>query len=532
MLKKKNIHYFLTTNDLNKMKNYNKLFILSIIISSVFALSCNKEITEIGSDWTELIPNQLDTNAGNWKPIILTAATDVQIPVPAATNSAEYQSELQKVKTIVAVLTADQKAAIQYWSAGGTLRWNQIMRGLVAKYNLAPQEKPDGTYPVPDQTNPFAYPTFPFANPPYAARAYAYVAVGQYDALVAAYKLKSQYKRSTPYKLDATIQPLIAKSEVYAYPSEDAALATVSAELLKFLFPTEVDFLNQKANEHRWYKHWAGAATESDILAGDSVGRVVVSKVLGKAKTDNMKNALGTQAKWDSLAQNRIALNEMPWKSLETPVRPPMLPFYGNVRTWLVSDLAAIRPAAPPSTSSESIKTQLAEVKNFTENPSRENVAIVHFWADGTGTHTPPGHWNALATDLIKKNNMSEVRTARNLALLNMSLMDAAVSCWNTKSYYYYPRPSQLDPTIKTLTGLPNFPAYTSGHSTFSGAAATILGHIFPTEKADLNAKAEEASLSRLYGGIHYRMDCEAGIKTGQQIGAAAIARAKTDGAE
>ena len=406
------------------------------------------------------------------------------------------------------------------------------MRGLVAKHNVPPQDKADGTYPAPDQTNPFAYPTFPFANPPYAARAYAYVTVGQYDALVAAFKLKSQYKRATPYKNDATIQPLVTKSEVYAYPSEDAALATVSVELLKFLFPTEIAFLNEKANEHRWYKHWAGAATESDILAGDSVGRAVVSKVLGKARTDNMRNALGNQAKWDSLAQNRIALNETPWKSMELPARPPMLPFYGNVRTWLVADLAAIRPPAPPSTSSESVKTQLAELKGYTENPDRAKVATVHFWADGVGTHAPPGHWNALAEDLIKKANMSEVRTARNLALLNMSMMDAAVSCWNTKTYYFYPRPSQLDPTIKTLTGLPNFPAYTSGHSTFSGAAATILGHIFPAHKAHLTEQAEEASLSRMYGGIHYRMDCVEGIKTGNLIGAAAIARARTDGAE
>ena len=84
------------------MKNYNKLFILSIIISSVIAISCNKEITEMGSDWTEFVPSQLDTNAGNWKTITLTAATDIQIPAPAATNSTAYQTELQTVKTKVA----------------------------------------------------------------------------------------------------------------------------------------------------------------------------------------------------------------------------------------------------------------------------------------------------------------------------------------------------------------------------------------------------------------------------------------------
>ena len=94
------------------------------------------------------------------------------------------------------------------------------------------------------------------------------------------------------------------------------------------------------------------------------------------------------------------------------------------------------------------------------------------------------------------------------------------------------PRPSQLDPSIKTLTGLPNFPAYTSGHSTFSGAAATVLGYLYPTEKAELDAKAKDASLSRLYGGIHYRMDCDAGLKCGNAIGGLAIDKAKLDGAE
>ena len=234
---------------------------------------------------------------------------------------------------------------------------------------------------------------------------------------------------------------------------------------------------------------------------------------------------------WDSLAQRQTALGNEPWRSMELPARPPMLPFYGNVKRWLLTDLASARPVAPPPTSSADLKNQLAEVKSFTQNPTRENVAIVSFWADGTGTHTPPGHWNAFACDLIKKSNMSEVRTARNLALLNMSLMDAAISCWDTKSYYYYPRPSQLDNSIKTLTGLPNFPSYTSGHSTFSGAAATILGYIFPSEQADLNAKAEQASSSRLYGGIHYRMDCEAGLKAGQKIGNLAVDRARGDGA-
>jgi membrane-associated phospholipid phosphatase len=85
---------------------------------------------------------------------------------------------------------------------------------------------------------------------------------------------------------------------------------------------------------------------------------------------------------------------------------------------------------------------------------------------------------------------------------------------------------------IKTLTGLPNFPSYISGHSTFSAAAATILGHIIPERADAYNAMAQEAALSRLYAGIHYRSDCDTGLVTGSKVGAYAVQRAMADGAE
>jgi hypothetical protein len=159
-------------------------------------------------------------------------------------------------------------------------------------------------------------------------------------------------------------------------------------------------------------------------------------------------------------------------------------------------------------------------------------IRIVHFWADGVGTSTPPGHWNAIAAKDFVDRNFSEVRWARNLALLNMSMMDAAIVCWDTKMKYFNPRPSQLDPRIKTVTGLPNFPSYISGHSTFSGAAATILGHIIPERATQYAAMAQEASISRMYGAIHYRSDCETGLVVGKNIANYAVERAKTDGAE
>jgi len=110
--------------------------------------------------------------------------------------------------------------------------------------------------------------------------------------------------------------------------------------------------------------------------------------------------------------------------------------------------------------------------------------------------------------------------------------MDAGIVCWNTKYFYYNPRPTQMNTAIKTLTGIPNFPSYISGHSTFSGAAATILGYIIPEKASTYTDMANEASMSRLVGGIHYRIDCSTGLTVGNNVGAYAILRAKSDGAD
>jgi hypothetical protein len=143
-----------------------------------------------------------------------------------------------------------------------------------------------------------------------------------------------------------------------------------------------------------------------------------------------------------------------------------------------------------------------------------------------------PGHWNAIAAEDFIKQNYSEVRWARNLALLNMAEMDAAIVCWDTKYYYFNPRPTQMMPDIKTLTGVPNFPSYISGHSTFSAAAAAILGHILPARAADYQSMSDEAAMSRFISGIHTMMDCDSGHAAGNRVGNYAILRAESDGAE
>lgn len=496
-------------------------------------ISCSKSIENRTDHTPALQPAKTDLDAGIWKPILLTAPNEIAVPSPIGTGTPDYIAQINEIKTWQQDLSNDEKRIVKYWSAGAVLRWNEILRELVAKHNLPPYQNADGTYPFPNANNPLAYPQFPFSNPPYAARAYAYVSAAQYDALVAAHHYKKLYNRPAPYTVDPSINVLIPKSDLPSYPSEDAVVAGAAVEMLKLLFPGDQDYIQLKAEEHKKSRLIAGANVRSDIEAGEALGKAVAQKFVTRARGDRAGAAAGNQSIWSQLETDILAKGETPWKSLEIPKRPPMLPLFGKVKPFLFDSLTviALRPPPPPPVTSIKMRAETEEVKRYITNPKRENIAIVHFWADGAGTYTPPGHWNAIAADDFITKNMSEVRWARNMALLNMALMDAAIVCWDTKYFYYNPRPTQLDPSIKTLTGIPNFPSYISGHSTFSGAAATILSHIIPERATAYDAMASDASFSRLAGGIHYRSDCEMGLVVGKNVGNYAVSRAQTDGA-
>jgi hypothetical protein len=504
------------------------------ILFLAFTFSCSDDITERNEDFTALNPTNPDELAGTWKPFLLTTPDEFALDAPIATNTPAFTREINEIKSYQASLTDEQKSIIKYWSAGGVLRWNEIMRTLVARHNRPPYQNEDGTYPAPSGANPFANPQFPFSNPPYAARAYAYVSAAQYDALIAAWHYKKLYNRAAPFTVDADLQVLIPKSTLPSYPSEDGVLAGVTVELLKLLFPTEIAYINEKAEEEKLYRIISGANVRSDVEAGITLGRKIAAKFIARAAGDGAGSAIGTPEIWAQLEAQTIAKGETPWISLDSPKRPPMLPLFGKVKSFLMSPemVVASRPVAPPSTNSPEFAKELAEIKAYSQNNSKKNMQIVTFWADGVGTYTPPGHWNAIAAEAFVAENYSEVRWARNMALLNITMMDAAISCWDAKYFYFNPRPSQMDTSIKTTTGVPNFPAYVSGHSTFSGAAATVLSHILPSKAQSFDALAKEASDSRMFGAIHYRSDCEKGLELGQKVGAFAIARATTDGAE
>lgn len=507
--------------------------VLAIALSGAAALfGCDNSITS-SEGLPPLQAASLDSGAGSWGMIFLSGPTQFAVAAPAAETSAAYRAELANIKSAQANLTDAQRRSIEYWSGGGVLRWNQILRELVARFNLPPAPRADGTYPVPDPENPFADPQFPFANPPYAARAYSYVTVAQYEALKTAWYWKYQYRRPSPARVDNGIAALMPVSDLPAYPSEDAVLSGVTVEMLKVLFPAAVALITQRAGEQRNAALWSGKASASDIAAGLALGKAVAAVFVARAGADGMRTAGGTPAQWQGFADSAVARGEVPWISQESPPRPPMLPNFGLVQAWLMTpaEVATERPPAPPSTSSAEMQQEVAEVRGTVEHLTREQLTIAYKWNDGAGTYAPPGHWNDIAAEYIRDAQLSEVRAARSFALLNMAMHDAAVGCWGVKFLYFNPRPGQLDPSIRTVIGLPNFPAYPSGHSTFSASAAVVLSYLLPEAAPAFDAMKDEASISRIYGGIHYRSDIERGKEHGARIGGYAVRFAQQDGA-
>jgi len=292
----------------------------------------------------------------------------------------------------------------------------------------------------------------------------------------------------------------------------------------------------------------AGAAKQRGI----EVGRAVATALLAMRANDGA-DAISDYSPGDLPGQ---------WNRTSPAFLPPLLPHWGNVEPMVVEDITAYRPTPPPSLDSLEYAEAVDEVMQLgrlnSDVRTAEQTEIALFWLDGGGTATPPGHWNRIAVTASLASGDTMLQRARTLALLNLAMADAGISSWDAKYHYDFWRPidairradedgnsaTDADNLWLPLVSTPPFPAYTSGHSSFSGAAATILTAIYGhnlqfasssdshsglTQKplattttrqfADFWSAAREASNSRIYGGIHYQFDCSAGLESGEAIG-------------
>jgi hypothetical protein len=223
----------------------------------------------------------------------------------------------------------------------------------------------------------------------------------------------------------------------------------------------------------------------------------------------------------------------------------PLLPKWGENRTFALTNAKDCKLAAPPEYSSEKTSAfykEALEVYDTTRALTPEQKAIARFWSDDPMlSPTPPGHWISILLQLTEKNSSLE-KFAEGYARLGIALADSFIACWDTKFEYKVLRPltyiqRNIDPKWTPLLNTPPFPEYPSGHSTQSGAAAAVLtammgenyaftdnthgpDGIKPRAYKSFWAAANEAGISRLYGGIHYRTAVERGLEQGKCVGA------------
>ena len=293
-----------------------------------------------------------------------------------------------------------------------------------------------------------------------------------------------------------------------------AAIAAASAAVLKSVYggnSFSIDSILQLQLANADWLEGEGV----DAAAGAEIGRAAGLAVVEHAKTDGYSDA------WSGT----IPTGAGKWYSITSPPSLPAGVSLVDARTWFLTSQDQFRPDSHPAFGSAAFAAALAEVRHISDTRTRAQDSIAKYWAMGAGTHTPAGHWNAEASALAVRHRLNEQRAVRLLALMNMAMYDAIIASNDAKYEYWLLRPSQADPAITlSITPLPNFPAYPSNHATISSAAAEILATTFPAEAARLRADAEQAALSRVYGGIHYRFDGDAGLELGRQVAQWAIA--------
>jgi membrane-associated phospholipid phosphatase len=196
----------------------------------------------------------------------------------------------------------------------------------------------------------------------------------------------------------------------------------------------------------------------------------------------------------------------------------------------VLSSPGQLRPPPPPAHDSREMAAEMDEVRGFRRSPETDARAL--FWEYAAGGARSYQFWNEqLDRKLLEyRLDHNAPRAARAYAVVHVALADAAIACWDAKYTYWGIRPVQLDPGFRPLFATPPHPSYPSGHSCFSSAVATTLAHLFPRDASSFEALASEASESRLWAGIHFRSDLEAGQALGRAVAARVLQRVEADG--
>jgi hypothetical protein len=360
-------------------------------------------------------------------------------------------------------------------------------------------------------------------NPPTASRAMAMTSAAVFDAV---------------NSIDSHFNPYHFSGFATAGTSGEAAAAQAAHDVLVHLFPTRAATLDSALTASLAGLPDAGKA------AGTALGAAAAQSIISLRSADGSATTVPYvpgSAPGD-------------WRPTPPGNAPALLPNWPSVTPFAMTSGDQFRASGPPALSSTDYAQAHEQVRLLGAANSATRTAdqtdIAHFWADGAGTITPPGHWNQIAQTVALSGNLSLVDEARLFALLNIAEADAAILCWDTKYSSSFWRPitaireadtdgnpaTVQDAGWEPLLTTPNFPSYTSGHASFSGAAATVLAGFTGSDSFAFTVQADgvaladrsftsfsqaagEAADSRLYGGIHFDFDNADGLAAGVLLG-------------
>lgn len=360
--------------------------------------------------------------------------------------------------------------------------------------------------------------------PPLASRNMAMVHAAIYDAV------NSISKKYTPYLVE--IDPP-------AGTSAEAATAAAAHRVLVNLYPAQAVTFDE-AYASSLAKITDGKAKQDGI----ALGQQVADQIISSRSTDGITKVV----------QYTPSTNPGSWVPTPPALAAALAPHWGaEVTPFAMTSGSQFRPAGPPALDSAKYAEEVNYVKEIGKSDSLtrtpDQTAIAKFWANGAGTFTPPGHWNQIAEETATLTGQSLEDSARLFALLNIALADAAISCWDAKYQYNLWRPvtaihqadtdnnpeTTADPLWTPLLTTPPFPEYTSGHSTFSGAADPVMSSVFGSDYGladrgdrtintlrtfeNFSEAADESGMSRIYGGIHFMSANVDGLSAGRNVG-------------
>ena len=413
-------------------------------------------------------------------------------------------------------------------------RGNTIQNWNAAALDIVRQWTTTSNDPYPNRIVP--------SQPPMVARNLAMIQAAMFDAANA---VTGKY---TGYVFQTAPQPNASESAAAASAAFEVAKVLYSASDERAVWQASLgETLNQETN------------VEARDL-GVSLGKLAAQAILAARAND------GAQSKSNYTLTNAVGH----WQRTFPDYLPPLLAQWPSVKPFAIASASEFRPVPPSALDSPEYAAAVDQVMRIGGYQSSQRTAdqteIALFWADGAGTATPPGHWNRIATDVTLAMKTNLLETARTFALMNIAMADAGIASWDAKYHYDLWRPidairhadqdgnaaTTSESTWIPLLKTPPFPTYTSGHSTFSGAASTVLaslfgdatpfesqtdGHLAPEQRPldasqivtrhfdSFSQAADEAGLSRIYGGIHFNFDNTAGLQLGREVASAAMAR-------